>query len=125
MSKFGSFIKERRLEQGLTLREFCRRQGHDPSLWSKLERGRRSVPERRDILEGYAQDLGLKPDSPEWADFFDLAYAESGRIPPDLTETDIAKKLPAFFRVLRDHAKDGGADSEALLQDLSRVIRET
>lgn len=125
MSRFGSYIKERRLDLGMTLREFCRRTGHDPSLWSKLERGRRAVPERRDILEGYARDLGLTPDSPEWAGFFDLAYAESGRLPPDLTEGEIARKLPAFFRVLRDHAKDGGPDSEALLQDLKKVIRGT
>lgn len=125
MSKFGRYIKDRRIELGFTLREFCRQKGHDPSLWSKLERGRRSVPERRDILEGYARDLKLKPDSTEWADFFDLAYAESGRLPPDLTEGEIAAKLPAFFRVLRGHAKDGGSDSKALLQDLQRVIRET
>lgn len=125
MSRFGEFIKEKRLELGLTLREFCRRAGHDPSLWSKLERGRRAVPDSREILERYARDLELKQDAEDWTTYFDLAYAESGRLPPELTEGEIAAKLPAFFRVIRDHAKDGGSDAEGLLDDLRKVIRET
>jgi len=125
VGRFGAFIKSKRLELDLTLREFCRRTGHDPSLWSKLERGRRAVPESREILERYAADLQLERDSEEWTTFFDLAYAESGRLPPELTDGEIARKLPAFFRVMRDHAKDGGADSVQLLEDLQRVIRET
>ncbi len=36
---FGDYLKSRRLERDLTLRDFCRSAGEDPSNWSKVERG--------------------------------------------------------------------------------------
>ena len=41
---FGKFIKERRIEKGLTLREFCKLIEVDASNWSKIERGLLSPP---------------------------------------------------------------------------------
>lgn len=36
---FGNLVKDLRIAQKKTLRQFCLDHGHDPSNWSKLERG--------------------------------------------------------------------------------------
>ena len=124
MGKFGDFVRARRTELGLPLRVFCERNGIDPSNWSKLERGRLQPPQG-ETLTKYARALKLKAGSSEWYELKDLAAVEAGRIPPDLTDKEIAGKLPVLFRTLRDSAKDGGRDKEKLLQDLRRIIKES
>ena len=124
MSGFGEFVRARRAKLGVPLRVFCEANGIDPSNWSKLERGRLAPPQG-ETLERYARALRLKKGSPEWFEFCDLASAETGRIPPDLAESDIAAKLPVLFRTLRESAKDGGRDTEKLLEDLKNIIRES
>jgi len=42
---FGNYFKQKRMERGLTLREFCRVNGFDPGNISKIER--RSFPPDR------------------------------------------------------------------------------
>lgn len=124
MARFGEFVKARRAELGFPLRVFCEKHGFDPSNWSKLERGRLAPPQGQ-TLGKYARALGLKKGSSEWFEFFDLASAETGRIPPDLAESEIAAKLPVLFRTLRESAKDGGRDKEALLEELKNIIHES
>jgi transcriptional regulator with XRE-family HTH domain len=124
MGRFGGFVRARRAELALPLRIFCQEHGFDPSNWSKLERGRLAPPQGQ-TLEKYAKALKLKKGSTEWFEFFDLASAETGRIPPDLAEGEVAGKLPILFRTLRESAKDGGQDKERLLEELKKIIRET
>lgn len=124
MGKFGEFARTRRAKLGLPLRVFCEKNGIDPSNWSKLERGLLQPPQG-ETLTKYAKALRLKQGSAEWYEFRDLAAVEAGRIPPDLTEKEIASKLPVLFRTLRDSAKDGGRDKEKLLQELKRIIKES
>jgi transcriptional regulator with XRE-family HTH domain len=101
-TKFGEFFKERRITLGVTLREFCRRNGLDPGNISRLERGLLPPPQRRESVEHYAKLLKIKKGSDEWYTFFDLAAAENGRIPPEILEDkDIRDKLPILFRTLR------------------------
>ena len=121
---FGEFVRARRAELELPLREFCEKNEIDPSNWSKLERGRLAPPQG-ETLARYAKALRLKKGSPEWFEFCDLASAETGRIPPDLAESEIAAKLPVLFRTLRESAKDGGRDTEKLLEDLKNIIKES
>ncbi len=97
---FGSVFKERRIAMGMTLREFCLKNGLDPGNLSRLERGL-SPPPQKDRLEAYAEMLGLKEGSDEWYEFFDLAAAEAGRIPEDLRNKKVLEKLPILFRTLR------------------------
>lgn len=123
MGRFGAFVKARRAALGLSLRNFCARRDVDPSNWSKLERGRLPPPQGEKLRE-YAQYLELKEGSNEWYEFFDLAAAEAGRIPEDLRDEAIAVKLPVLFRTLRDSAKDGGRDTEALLDEIKRKIKD-
>ena len=122
MGRFGDFVRARRAEMGVPLRVFCDENGIDPSNWSKLERGRLAPPQG-ETLERYARALRLKKNSPRWFEFCDLASAETGRIPPDLTEGEIAARLPVLFRTLRESAKDGGRDKKRLLDDLKEIIR--
>jgi transcriptional regulator with XRE-family HTH domain len=100
--RFGEFFKRRRIALRMTLRRFCLEHGLDPGNVSRLERGRLPPPQDRTKLESYAALLKIKKGSDDWYDFFDLAAAETGRIPEDLrADQDLVQKLPVLFRTLR------------------------
>jgi len=118
MGKFGAFFKKKRLELGLSLRQFCLEHGLDPGNLSKLERGRLSPPQH-DKLEEYARLLGIPEGSDDWYRFFDLAAAEAGRIPQDiLSDEEVVEKLPILFRGLR-----GGKIPHGKLEELVRKVK--
>ena len=99
---FSRLMRQLRVEQGTTLREFCQQHGFDPGNYSRLERGFYPPPEGRELLEKYALALGLAPGSDQWLEFFDVAAAERGRIPDDLmSDAQVVEKLPALFRTMR------------------------
>jgi len=117
---FGQKFRQLRLRLGLSLREFCLKHGLDASNMSKLERGRLAPPQKREILEHYAECLGLESGSDDWYEFFDLAAAEAGRIPEDiLNDDELLKKVPILFRAAR-----GQQVSRADMQDLLDNLRE-
>jgi transcriptional regulator with XRE-family HTH domain len=119
-TKFGDFFKERRIALGLTLREFCRRNGLDPGNVSRLERGLLPPPQGRETLEHYAGLLKLERASDQWYTFFDLAAAETGRIPPEILDDEsVVEKLPILFRTLR-----GQKVSDEQLDELVRKLRK-
>jgi len=102
--KFGDFFKECRIALKKTLRQFCADNELDPGNISKLERGLLTPPQSKEKLEEYAKMLKIKKGSDEWYTFFDLAAAETGRIPRELAMSEnIVGKLPIFFRTLRGH----------------------
>ena len=100
---FGDYFKALRKEGRITLREFCvRAGGADPANISRLERGAMPPPQGGEILERYAKALGLKEGTDAWYLFFDLAAADKGIVPRDImSDEDLVKLLPAFFRTLR------------------------
>jgi len=117
---FGSFFKQKRLELGFTLREFCRKYDFDPGNVSKIERGIMAPPQDEELKKKYAHALGLKEGSEDWFTFFDLAASELGRIPEDLkSDKELLKKLPLLFRTIRDSEL-----SEEKLQQLIDAIRK-
>ena len=119
-ARFGEFFKKRRIALGVTLREFCRRNGLDPGNISRLERGLLAPPQGRELLEQYARLLDLKKGSDDWYTFFDLAAAETGRIPPEILEDqDLLEKLPILFRTLR-----GQKVPDEQLDELVRKLRK-
>lgn len=100
--KFGEFVRELRIKNRVKLREFCLQFGHDPSNWSKIERGKLLPPTEDKTLEEWANQLGLKKGSSDWYTFFDLAAAARGEIPSDIMQNeDVVSKLPLFYRTLR------------------------
>jgi transcriptional regulator with XRE-family HTH domain len=98
---FGAFFKDRRIRLGATLRDFCMDNKLDPGNLSKMERGLLPPPQSREKLEQYAKSLGLRKGSSEWFEFFDLAAAEAGRIPEDLQDEEVLRRLPVLFRTIR------------------------
>jgi transcriptional regulator with XRE-family HTH domain len=100
---FGDFFKEKRIQKGNTLREFCRTHGLDPGNISKLERGMLPPPESKAKLEEYASYLGLKKGTDDWYQFFDRAAASKGIIPGELMDNEeLVRSLPLIFRTFRN-----------------------
>lgn len=117
---FGDFFKERRIALGLTLREFCEKYELDPGNICKLETGRLSPPHKESILKNYARYLKLKRSTEEWHEFLDLAAIESQRLPSEFTKKSIVKRLPLFFRTIRDKKL-----SKEKLDKLIKLIKES
>ncbi len=118
-SPFGTFFKEMRIGQRVTLRQFCQDHGYDPGNISKLERGLLPPPESEAKLNEYARALKIRRGSDAWYQFFDLARASRGRLPPEiLRNRDVIARLPLLFRTLR-----GRKVSEQNLNELIEMIR--
>jgi transcriptional regulator with XRE-family HTH domain len=116
---FGEYFKTKRIEKGLTLRDFCKKFGLDPGNISRLERGLLPPPASREKLEAYASFLGLKKGSDDWMEFFDRAAACRGELPKDfLEDSEVVKNLPVIFRTIR-----GKKVSAKLLDELIEKIR--
>jgi len=117
---FGDLVKDLRIGQKKTLRQFCLDHGHDPSNWSKLERGIIAPPRDEKTLDRWARQLGLRAGTPQWQEFMDLADMARGEIPQYvLDDEELLKKLPAFFRTVR-----GAELSEKELDELIRKVKE-
>jgi transcriptional regulator with XRE-family HTH domain len=103
LKKFGEFLYNLRIKKELTLREMCRKVNHDPSNWSKIERGKMAPPSDKKTLELWARTLGLKNKSKEFDDFIYQANIAQGIIPFEIMEEkELVSALPAFFRTLKN-----------------------
>ncbi len=99
---FGEFIREKRIQAEISLREFCRKAELDPSNWSKVERDLLPALGTRESLEGIAKLLGIKKNTSDWAAFFDLAAISQQKIPDNVyKDKDVVSALPVFFRTVR------------------------
>lgn len=100
MEKFGNYITTLRTSRGITLREFCRRTGFDPSNWSKVERSIISPPKSKKTIELVLDAMGIERGTEEYNIALDLGFLES--IPEDfLEEKNVLRKLPVLFRTVR------------------------
>jgi len=111
---FGRFFFELRTKQGLTLRHFCQENGFDASNISKLERSILPPP-KGEVLEKYAKALGLTVGSDNWYEFYDLAATENRNFPSYISDDDIEKKVPVFFRALRENEN---------IEDFTKKLKE-
>lgn len=118
---FGGYFKELRQREGLTLRNFCTKYGLDPGNLSKMERGLMSPPKSREVLEKYAEYLGLKKGDDEYYKFFDLIAICYGNVPSYVMDDPaLVSKLPLVFRTLR-----GQEVPDEQLKDLAELIRRS
>lgn len=116
MTYFHDFVKQKRLEAELTLREFCLQTDLDPSNWSKVERGILPPPSSRENIKNIAEVLNL--DAADTAMLIDLALI--GHMPKDiLPDEKILEKLPVFFRTVR-----GDKPSENELKKLIELLKK-
>lgn len=139
--RFGGFFRSKRKSLSPSLREFCRRNGFDAGNISRVERGLVPPPQSRQILENYAKALKLDEGTADWDRFFEMAAAETGRIPADvLGDQQRVQRLPSLFRQMRSDAQGQGGwvkarhleswadtlDARAALPELlRRLIRAT
>ena len=116
---FGDFFKTKRIEEGFTLREFCKVHKLDPGNISRMERGLLKPPSSKEKLEEYASYLRIDKGSDDWYEFFDLAAACRGEIPDEiLDDEELLKHLPIIFRTIR-----GKKLSKKQLEELIEIIR--
>ncbi len=117
---FGEYVKNLRIEQKKTLRQFCADHQLDPSNWSKVERGINPAPKDDQTLQEWAKYFGLKPKSENWDRFMDEARISRGEIPKDILKDEkVMSLLPAFFRTVR-----GVEIGEEELKKLIEKIKE-
>lgn len=105
----GSRIRERRVEQGISLRELARRREITPSYLSDIENDRRVPAE--EVLRSIAKELELP---------FDELTGLAGRI--DQQTEEYLRRQPTaatLFRRLRERGM-GQADIEKLIEDVDR-----
>ena len=116
MKKFGKYITELRISRGITLREFCRRNGLDPSNWSKIERSVAPPPRSKKTIESILDSMDIEKGTEDYNDALDLGLLES--IPEDfIEEKNILKELPVLFRTVRGK-KPSSEDLKRLIEFL-------
>jgi len=117
---FGELVKNLRIAQRKTLRQFCLEHGLDPSNWSKIERNINPPPRDEGMLEKWARLLGLGPGTEEWRDFMYRADVSRGNIPREIMSDErLLAKLPVFLRTVR-----GAELSEEQLNNFITKVRE-
>ena len=118
---FGGYFREKRIEQKLTLRAFCKRFGFDSAYISRLENNKMKPPEEETKLSALADALNLEKNSKDWVKFFDLAYQAKKELPEDVKETapEIISLLPAFLRT-----PDGKKVSKEKLEKLISFLEK-
>jgi transcriptional regulator with XRE-family HTH domain len=116
--KFGTYVKEKRLDARMTLREFARAIAIDPSNWSKMERGITQPPANLEFLERISRTLGLNAEQRQ--ELEDLAALARRELPGDLDDDALLAKVPAFFRALkgREYTPE---DMDKLIEDIRRI----
>src|SRR5580693_7900072 len=118
-TKFGELLKRLRIANGVTLRDHCERHHIDPGNYSRLERGLFAPPQKEELLAKYATALGIKKNTDEWLEFFDVAALSRGEIPKDLQDEELVEHLPVLFRTLR-----GDRPSSEKLDQLVEMMRK-
>jgi HTH-type transcriptional regulator, competence development regulator len=71
---FGNYIRRKREEAGIPLREFAQRIEISPAYWSRIEREMEKAP-KNELMQRAAEVLGLDLDE---------VFIEASRLPPDM-----------------------------------------
>lgn len=96
---FGEFVKQKRLEADISLRNFCELAGLDPSNWSKIERNRLNLTINDDQLTKLAELINIKEGTTDYTTFMDLATLAKGIIPHTVySDAEVLEVLPVLFR---------------------------
>jgi transcriptional regulator with XRE-family HTH domain len=119
---FGEYVKNKRVEKELTLREFCRRLEEDASNWSKIERGVMGPPQDTGKLKKIAAILDIAEGSAEWDQFLDQARVGAGIIPDYImSDKEVVEVLPVFFRTVGS-VKPTKEELEEFIETIKRGV---
>ena len=117
---FGEFLREQRLKTGYSLRTFAKVIDMQPSNLSFIESGKTNPPRSTEILFKIASALGLKKDSREWGELFDLASKEAS-VPADIAaDKNIRDYLPIMLRTIAEARL-----TKQQLKELIETIKES
>jgi len=106
-TKFGEYVKEKRLEKGINLRKLAEILDIVPAYMSDIEKGRRYPPDKDKIYK-IAEALSLTES--ETNKLFDLAaLAKENTVSPDLPEYIMGNDT---LRVALRKARDINADED-------------
>lgn len=83
---FGTYIRQKREAQDISLNDFAHRLGISPAYWSRIEREKENSP-KDELIKKAAELLGENPDQ---------AFIEASRLPPDM-QGEVAT-LVAMYR---------------------------
>jgi transcriptional regulator with XRE-family HTH domain len=112
-TNFSRFLKEKRRQREITVREMAELAGVSPGYYSDIESGRRNPPDR-EILDRMLDTLGVSGEDREY--FYDCAGNARSEAPPDLPDY-INEYEPV--RVALRLAKDRGS-----MDDWNQFIRK-
>ena len=76
MNPFGTYVRTKREEVGMTLTDFARQLEISPAYWSRIETGRENPP-KDELIRKAATILGLSEDE---------LFIEASRLPPDMQD---------------------------------------
>lgn len=82
---FGSYIRRKREEAEIPLRDFAQRIEISPAYWSRIEREMEKPP-KNELMERAARVLGLDLDE---------VFIEASRLPPDM-QRDVRGVVHAY-----------------------------
>jgi transcriptional regulator with XRE-family HTH domain len=88
MPPFGTYVRTKREEAGLTLTEFAKRLEISPAYWSRIETGRENPP-KDELIKKAAELLGIKEDE---------LFIEANRLPPDMQQ-DVAEVVRLYRNI--------------------------
>jgi len=100
---WGEYIRERRLEAGIGLREFASLVGLLPSNYNHMEKGRTSPPQDKARLDQIAEVLDIAPESEDYRTLLDLAVEGKDKLPADVAAFAASNKMvPVLLRTIND-----------------------
>jgi HTH-type transcriptional regulator, competence development regulator len=87
---FGTFVRVRRQEKGISLNEFSRRLDISPAYWSRIEREVEKAP-KDELIQKAAELLEVPRDE---------MFIQAERFPPEM-KRDVAFALQAYRRAAK------------------------
>lgn len=117
---FGAFVRQKRMEQGLSLRGLAARLGLSPVYMSNIETDRKPAPSREN-LDKLAEELRLS--KPDLELFLDLAAAsQKMKVPADLPEYIMERDI---VRAALRTAKEVDATDAEWQEFIDRITKRT
>ena len=117
---FGAFVRQKRMEQGLSLRGLAARLGLSPVYMSNIETDRKPAPSQEN-LDKLAEELHLSKADREL--FLDLAAAsQKMKVPADLPEYIMERDI---VRTALRTAKEVDATDAEWQEFIDRITKRT
>lgn len=117
---FGAFVRQKRMEQGLSLRRLAARLGLSPVYMSNIETDRKPAPSQEN-LDKLAEELHLSKADREL--FLDLAAASHKmKVPVDLPEYIMERDI---VRAALRTAKEVDATDAEWQEFIDRITKRT